>query len=138
MTETAKFHRIRIDDAPTAPLALGRGIKHMLVNPDVGATNMDVHLNELKVDSGPGEIHYHAKAENVYVVLDGMLEVVIEGERYLLGKGEVGFIPPGLVHTAGNAGTHGTCRIIEIYAPAGRDFHEVEDWPDCIQPPDSA
>ena len=130
MADKAKFHRIKITDAPTVPLALGRGIKRKLVDPETGAANMDVHVNELNVDSGSGEIHYHAKAENVYVVLEGMLEVVIEGERHLLGPGEVGFIPPGVVHTAGNAGTHGVCRIIEIYAPAGQDFHEVAEWPD--------
>lgn len=133
MAEKAEFFRTTIAGAPTGPLALGRGLKRMLVNPDIGARNMDVHINELKFDSGPGEIHYHAKAENVYIVLEGTLEVVIEGERHLLGPNEVGFIPPGVVHTAGNAGDAGiggVCRIVEIYAPAGKDFVEVADWPD--------
>ena len=39
----------------------------------------------------------------------------------------VGFIPPGLKHTAGSAGGHGATRVIEIYAPAGADFHVVDE-----------
>lgn len=124
-----KFFKIRIDEAPTRTMNLGRGTSLKLVNPAIGARNLDVHINLLNEDSGPGEIHYHAHAENVYVVLEGTLEVVIEGERHLLGPGEVGWIAPGVVHTAGNAGLGGITRILEIYAPAGEDFHAVPDWP---------
>ena len=124
-----KFFKARIDDAPTRKMNLGRGTSIKLVNGETGASNVDVHINLLNEDSGPGEIHYHARAENVYVVLEGTLEVVIEGERHLLGPGEVGWIAPGVVHTAGNAGLGGVTRILEIYAPAGEDFHAVPDWP---------
>jgi mannose-6-phosphate isomerase-like protein (cupin superfamily) len=117
-----------IADAPSRGLNLNRGTSVMLVNERTGATNVDVHLNHINVDSGPGERHFHARAENVYVVLEGCLEVVVEGERHLLYKDDVGFIPPGIVHTAGNAGSHGICRVIEVYAPAGPDFHVVEGW----------
>jgi len=124
-----KFFKARIDDAPTRKMNLGRGTSIKLVNGETGAGNVDVHINLLNEDSGPGEIHYHAHAENVYVVLEGTLEVVIEGERHLLGPGEVGWIAPGVVHTAGNAGLGGVTRILEIYAPAGEDFHALPDWP---------
>ena len=124
-----KFFKIRIDDAPTRKMNLGRGTSIKLVNGETGGRNVDVHINLLNEDSGPGEIHYHAHAENVYVVLEGTLEVVIEGERHLLGPGEVGWIAPGVVHTAGNAGLGGITRILEIYAPAGEDFHALPDWP---------
>ena len=124
-----KFFKIRIDDAPTRKMNLGRGTSIKLVNGETGGRNVDVHINLLNEDSGPGEIHYHAHAENVYVVLEGTLEVVIEGERHLLGPGEVGWIAPGVVHTAGNAGLGGVTRILEIYAPAGEDFHALPDWP---------
>lgn len=124
-----KFFKTRIDEAPTRRMNLGRGTGIKLVNQETGAQTVDVHINVLNEDSGPGEIHYHAKAENVYVVLEGTLEVVIEGERHLLGPGEVAWIAPGVVHTAGNAGLGGLTRIIEVYAPAGEDFHVVDGWP---------
>lgn len=122
------FYTTKVGQASIRQLDNGRGISHSLVNQTTGASNVDVHINELNVDSGAGERHFHAKAENVYIVLEGCLEVVVEGERHLLYKDDVGFIPAGIVHTAGNAGTHGICRMIEIYAPAGRDFNVVEGW----------
>lgn len=137
MTVPAKFHRVRIDDAPTRPLAMGRGTVYRLVDPEVGSRNVDVHVNVIEPGASRGEIHFHEKAENVYIVLDGALEVCIEGgERHVLEAGEAGFIPPGVVHTATNARADAPCRIVEVYAPAGRDFHEVEGWPGGIAPPD--
>jgi len=125
---TSRFFTTKVGEAPLRMLGLDRGISHMLVNQTTGASNVDVHINELKVGSGPGERHFHARAENVYIVLEGCLEVVVEGERHLLYKDDVGFIPAGIVHTAGNGGTDGICRMIEIYAPAGKDFNVVEGW----------
>lgn len=117
----------KIADAPTRAMAHGRGRSVKLVNEETGARGVDVHINHINDDSGPGELHYHARAENIYIVLEGVLEVVVEGERHLLGPNEVGFIPPGLKHTAGSAGGHGVTRVIEIYAPAGEDFHVVAE-----------
>ncbi len=132
-----KFHKSTLEGAPTRGLELGRGTIRDLVGPAIGAVNVDVHVNAIDVGAGRGEIHYHARAENVYIVLDGLLEVCIEGgERHVLSPGETGFIPAGVVHTAANAGTEKPVRIIEIYAPAGPDFHEVDGWPGGVEPPE--
>ena len=136
--EKTKFHRVRIDDAPTVPLPMGRGTVFRLVDPEIGAANADIHVNVIEPGAGRGEIHFHRMAENTYIVLEGQLEVCLEGgHRYVLEAGEAGFIPPGLVHTATNARTDIRCKIIEIYAPAGPDFHEVDGWPGGIVPPDA-
>ena len=74
-----KFHRIRIDEAPTVPLPMGRGTVFKLVDPDIGAVNADIHVNVIEPGAGRGEIHFHEKAENTYIVLEGQLEVCIEG-----------------------------------------------------------
>ena len=126
-----------IGAAPRRPMKLGRGTGIKLVNEETGSPKLDLHLNVINDDSGPGEVHFHRHADNVYVVLEGVLEVVVEGERHLLEKDDVGFIPAGLVHTAGSAGGHGPTRVLEIYAPAGYDFHEVESFenPVAIGPP---
>ena len=39
---------------------------------------------------------------------------------------EVAVIPPGVRHQAGNCGDK-IARVLEIYAPAGEDFHIVDD-----------
>ncbi|MCG8505524.1 MAG: cupin domain-containing protein [Sphingomonadales bacterium] len=129
MTDTSrqKPFFIKIDDAPTGKLKFDRGWTRRLVNENTGAKNVDVHINHINDDSGPGELHYHARTENVYIVLEGVLEVVVEGERHLLEPGWVGYIPPGAHHTAGSVGGRGVTKVIEIYAPAGHDFHVVEE-----------
>jgi mannose-6-phosphate isomerase-like protein (cupin superfamily) len=122
-----------INEAPTRQMKLGRGTGIKLINEETGSPKVDVHLNTINDDSGPGEIHFHQHADNVYVVLDGVLEVVVEGERHLLKKDDVGFIPAGVVHSAGSAGGHGPTRVLEIYAPAGFDFHVVESFENPVE-----
>jgi len=115
-------------DAPTRPMRFDRGTLIALVGEAEGARNVDVHINVLNVDSGPGPYHFHEHAENVYIVLEGSLGVVIEGTQHVLERDDVAFIPPGLRHSAGNAGTV-PARVIEIYAPVGSDFHFVDKQP---------
>src|SRR5712692_7212048 len=91
-------------DATTRPMRWDRGFQLPLVGEQNGASNVDVYINVIKVGSGPGPYHYHARAENVYIVLEGTVEAVVEGQRYYLQKDDVAFIPPGLRHYAGNAG----------------------------------
>lgn len=122
---------MRISDATAKPLRWDRGMMHHLVGPDDGAEKVDVHINVINTDSGIGPYHYHEKAENVYIVLDGVAEAVVDGRRFFLVKDDVAFVPPGVPHAAGSAG-FGPATVIEIYAPAGRDFHIVDD-PDSVE-----
>lgn len=127
MAEAKPFFT-NIHKAPTRNMKLGRGTGIELINPEMGCQKVDVHINIINDDSGPGEVHFHENADNVYIVLEGVLEVVVEGERHLLRNDDVGYIPAGVVHTAGSAGGHGPTRVIEIYAPGGYDFHEVKSF----------
>jgi mannose-6-phosphate isomerase-like protein (cupin superfamily) len=115
-----------LKDAPTRPMRHDRGTQIRLFGEENGARNIDVHINVINVDSGPGPYHFHESAENVYIVLEGEIEAVVEGERHILRKDDVAFIPPGLKHSAGNAGST-PARALEIYAPVGVDFHIVSD-----------
>lgn len=132
MVEAKPFFT-NIHQAPTRNMKLGRGTGIKLINPEMGCRKVDVHINVINDDSGPGEVHFHENADNVYIVLEGVLEVVVEGERHLLHKDDVGYIPAGVVHTAGSAGGHGPTRVIEIYAPGGYDFHEVESFDNPVE-----
>jgi mannose-6-phosphate isomerase-like protein (cupin superfamily) len=116
---------MNLADAPRRPMRFDRGTQIALIGEDTGARRVDVHINVLNVDSGPGPYHFHEHAENVYIVLEGELQVNVEGTQYVLRRDDVAFIPPGLKHSAGNAGTS-PARVIEIYAPVGADFHFVE------------
>jgi mannose-6-phosphate isomerase-like protein (cupin superfamily) len=108
-----------------------RGTQIRLFGEDTGAKNIDVHINVINADSGSGPYHYHEHAENVYIVLEGQIEVVIEGKRHVLSKDDVAFIPPGVKHSAGATGG-AQAKAIEIYAPAGVDFNIVDDPTDVV------
>ena len=116
----------RIGSAEVTPMKLGRGITKHLAGPPEGAQRVDVHINVINEDSGIGPYHYHEKAENIYIVLDGVVEAIVDGKRYYLVKDDVAFIPPGVPHAAGSAGL-GIATVLEIYAPAGTDFHIIDD-----------
>jgi mannose-6-phosphate isomerase-like protein (cupin superfamily) len=133
MADTAqrKVHKFNLRDAPSKAMRWDRGETIKLVDPDVGAANVDLHINVINVDSGPGPYHYHANSENVYVVLEGTVWAVVEGVKYVLEKDDVVFIPPGIKHAAGNGGDV-PARVIEIYAPPGPDFHIVDERPEAF------
>ncbi|MGI0130482.1 MAG: cupin domain-containing protein, partial [Thermoplasmata archaeon] len=72
-------------------------------------------------------------SENVFIVLDGQLEVCVEGVRRQFARDDVVFIPAGLRHWAGTAPVSPVpARVIEIYAPPGPDFHVVDDGEACV------
>lgn len=126
--DPARAHFTTIASAPTRPMQLERGFQRVLVEGG-GAQNVDVHVNVIAVGSAPGPYHYHERSENVYIVLSGVVEVFVEGERRLLKAGDVAFIPPGLPHSARNGGTE-VAELIEIYSPPrGTDFHVVSPAP---------
>lgn len=130
LTETRMEERrpfsANINQAPRQKLRGDRGESIRLVDQENGpASNVDLHVNYLAPGSGPGPAHFHEHAENVYVVLEGCLEVSVAGELHQLETDDVLFIPPGVVHQTSNPGEV-TARFIEVYAPAGDDFHIVE------------
>ena len=116
-----------LGSAPRRTLRANRGESLRLIDEELGgARNVDVHVNHLAAGSGPGPRHYHRVAENIYIVLSGVIEVDIEGDVAILAADDVLFIPPGTVHSTSNPGP-GTATFIEIYAPAGHDFHIVDE-----------
>ena len=104
---------MRIDDASVKIMRWDRGETLRLVDDADGAKDVDVHINLINVDSGPGPTHYHAKVEHFYIVLEGTVQAIVERKKYRLGSGEIAFIPPGVKHAAGNAGDN-TIDYLEI------------------------
>ncbi len=123
-----KVRLTSIAKAEQTIMRLDRGITKHLVGPAHGAQKVDMHINVLNQDSGMGPYHYHQHAENVYLVLEGVVQVVIDGRFHEFRTDDVVFIPPGVPHAAGSSG-ESKAVLLEIYAPAGRDFHIVSDQP---------
>jgi mannose-6-phosphate isomerase-like protein (cupin superfamily) len=114
-----------IDESPRSEIE-GRGVSYSLVNSDMGAENLSVHLNVLRPNT-KGPLHYHENAEDVYIVLAGTGIIHIENEERVVGPDQVLFIPPGVRHSVSNPGP-GLLKLIEIYSPPAHphDFHVVD------------
>ena len=66
---------------------------------------------------GP-EAHAHETEADCFYVLEGELEVTIEGSSRAAGPGTLAALPPGVRHTFDHRGS-GTVRFLNIHAPDG-------------------
>jgi len=116
-----------IDPASVEPgsLRYDRGFVTKLVGPEIGAAKVDLHFNRIKVGSEPGPYHIHTNAENVYYVFSGTASIRSGADTFTVTPGHVVFIPPMVPHAVSNEGPEELV-IMEIYAPAGADFQEVD------------
>lgn len=115
------FH-INERDAPVKENACGkRGQSIQLVNQQVGSESIDFHINIIRPNTGLGPYHYHSNSDNLYFVLEGQAQVMVEGQEVVAGPGEAVWIPRGEKHDVVNIGT-GDLRLIEVKTPADSDF----------------
>jgi mannose-6-phosphate isomerase-like protein (cupin superfamily) len=64
--------------------------------------------------------HFHARAEEIYVLLEGSGEMEVDGESRTIGPGDAVLIPPGAWHRI-RAGEDGELRFLCCCAPAYAD-----------------
>jgi mannose-6-phosphate isomerase-like protein (cupin superfamily) len=75
-----------------------------------------------------GAYHYHQHAENVWIVLQGELEVIVGGARHYVQEGEAIFLPNEIPHSSGNRGEIDMLAV-EIYAPSITRFDPRDSFP---------
>jgi mannose-6-phosphate isomerase-like protein (cupin superfamily) len=115
------FSRARIDPDPEGRMVTLRR--------ELGVTSFG--LNEIVFQSGQrGRIHRHREQEEVYLVLEGTLTLVIEGEEQVLERGELARVGPELRRQLVNRGPD---RLLLIALGgsgehAGRDGLAYESW----------
>jgi quercetin dioxygenase-like cupin family protein len=108
------FQRGRIDPDPDARMVTLRR--------DLGVTSFG--LNEIVFQPGQrGRIHRHREQEEVYLVLEGTLTLVIEGEEQVLEKGELIRVAPELRRQVVNKAPE---RLM-VLALGGSGEHEGRD-----------
>ena len=70
--------------------------------------------------SGSTQRHYHARTEEIYVVLEGSGEMEVDGDRREVVVGDAILIPPGAWHEI-RAGADGELRFLCCCAPPYSD-----------------
>ncbi|MBT2384897.1 cupin domain-containing protein [Streptomyces sp. ISL-11] len=74
---------------------------------DLGGTR----VKALRMDGAEGEEEVHGDAEALFVV-EGALELDLDGTRLTVGPGELCLVPPRTPHAV-RAGSHGVLIIVE-------------------------
>ena len=118
------FRILNLADAPVTAMKGDRGTQLRLVNSDIGAEKVDVHLNRLNAKEPGGRYHHHTNSDNVYIVKRGQGQLVVEGKTYTIKEDDVIYIPAGQKHSLTNASEE-TFEIFEVYTPAGDQFDFV-------------
>lgn len=75
------------------------------------------------VDIESAKLHYHRRATELYYVLEGAGQIILDGTWHELRKGSMAHIPPGVVH-----GARGRMRVLVIGIPdiAEDDYFEPD------------
>jgi mannose-6-phosphate isomerase-like protein (cupin superfamily) len=98
------------------PGHFGGAYSKLLVRPEsCGSKNIDYRVSVYQPRAYV-EIHSHRIQEQVYHVLDGEALMEIEGERTVVRKDDVIFIPPGVKHAIYNTGMT-DLRFIVVTSP---------------------
>lgn len=98
-----------------------------VVTPEVASSEqLEITVISINPTSEPGPRHYHAKAENAFILLEGEAIMTVDGEEIRLTAGDFAWVPPGVIHEVRNGSARTQVRLIEIYGPAGKDFNVVD------------
>ena len=108
---------------------------------ELGVTSFG--LNQIVLHAGQrGRIHAHERQEEVYLVLEGTLSLLVEGEEATLERGEVIRVAPGVKRQLVNRGP-GPLHLLAIGGAGehqGRDGMAFTDWDatDSVSPQEMA
>ena len=118
MTAATKGRYLRRDPAGVSPWAETCGqIRPLIEEQDEAAG--EVH----HVEIDHARLHFHARTDEFYYVIDGAGTMTLDGEEIELHKGVVVYVPRGVKHKA-----VGKMTVLTVCIPRGvlHDIHEVD------------
>jgi mannose-6-phosphate isomerase-like protein (cupin superfamily) len=109
---------LRRDPAEIKPWAETCGQIRCLVE-ECDAAAAEVHHVEIE----DAKLHYHARTDEFYYVIDGQGKMILDDDEIELHKGVVVYVPRGVKHKA-----IGKLTVLTVCIPRGvlADVHEVE------------
>jgi len=112
-----------------AALNYGTGERFVRLRQLLGVSTFG--LNQIVLAPGQrGRIHRHARQEEVYLVLEGTLTLLVEGEEHTLEAGSLARVAPGVRRQLVNRGPErlGLLALGGAEPHDGRDGEAFESW----------
>jgi mannose-6-phosphate isomerase-like protein (cupin superfamily) len=107
------------------PLASESGeIVRELASPSIASLRRHSVAEVIVQPGGSSVLHYHRQAEEVYYILRGEGQVILDGEVRLVGPGDAVIIPPPTQHLIRNTGAEELVMVVTC-APAWSPEDEV-------------
>ncbi|WP_224244955.1 cupin domain-containing protein [Hyalangium gracile] len=113
----APRHRVPTKDAPRYVIANGKGAATLLLNASTGAKEASVTLLELNQGAAVPE-HVHESSAEILYIEEGAAEMMVDGKKLRVEKGDAVYIPPGAKHSA-QVVSQETFRAVQVYAGPG-------------------
>ena len=90
---------------------------------DSGATQGTLSANRLSLDTGAdgAKPHYHARSWEVFYVIDGTMEFLLDNRLSVVAAGDLVLVPPRLPHAFG-ATPGSTADVLVLIAPGVERF----------------
>jgi mannose-6-phosphate isomerase-like protein (cupin superfamily) len=88
------------------------------ISPISVSGNYDMVIGETPPNVPGPPPHYHSGLNELFMVLEGEMEFVIDGKARKVVKGESVDLPPNVLHTFRNAGSS-HCKWVNIHSPKG-------------------
>jgi mannose-6-phosphate isomerase-like protein (cupin superfamily) len=88
------------------------------ISPIEVSGNYDMVVGETAPNVPGPPPHFHSGMNELFMVLEGEMEFIVNGEAKLLKQGESVDLPPNVVHTFNNSGSS-NCKWVNIHSPKG-------------------
>jgi mannose-6-phosphate isomerase-like protein (cupin superfamily) len=109
-------------DVTFATLDLDTGERFQRLRRELGVESFGLNLMILRPGQR-GRVHIHERQEEVYLVLEGALTLIVEGEERVLERGQLARVPPRVRRQVANTGSERLAMI----ALGGSGEHESRD-----------
>jgi uncharacterized cupin superfamily protein len=119
------------DDVAFAALDLDNQERFQSLRRELGVESFGINLITLPAGAR-GRIHAHERQEEVYLVIEGELTLVVEGEEHSLGRGRLARVGPAVRRQLVNKGPE-RLALLALGGSgehAGRDGRAWESWDD--------
>jgi uncharacterized cupin superfamily protein len=120
-----------MDDVTFATLELDGEERFQSLRRELGVSTFGINLIRLRPRER-GRIHAHEHQEEVYLVLEGELTLVVEGQDHVLGRGALARVGPAVRRQLVNRGRERVALLAlgGSGEHAGRDGLAWESWED--------